>query len=378
MTTQYLNEPPPFDYWLEYLAVSERWEEAWIQTYDIAIIDWQIELCWRLLREARRLAISPSQQAQIRYHEGRLHAQTGEWQRAAACYEFSLVNAAADDQELRLSLLSEMGMLHRLRGEYKQALRIHRRQYTLAKNTADLWHQAEALDQIGLDYEAAGRLDSAQKNLEMALHLWQQIEADSGVASTYKHLGLVSWRQGNMAVAKKYLKQAHEMALANEQFYDLAQIEGNLGNLAYERDELDIAEAHYATALLLFDELDVVFDKIGLLNNLAGLAVGRDQYEQAGTLYAESLALSQALGHRQGELDALLNLSVVALRTAAVGQSSRSSRASFISSPLPGKSFRYLGCAPTAVALYFSLWIATLVRLDSRPFGHNMHQIIGG
>ncbi|RMG94870.1 MAG: hypothetical protein D6706_13055 [Chloroflexi bacterium] len=314
MKPQNLNEPSPFEYWVAYLAIADQWEEAWTETYDAAISNWELDICWRLLREARRLAIHPSQQALVRFREGMLHAQSGDWQHASVCYESALASAVAENDELQLPLLGEMGMLYRLQGDFRKALDLHRRQYKLAMASGDLWYQAEALDQIGLDYEAAGQLKNAQLNLELALQLWQALEAKSSIASTFNHLGMVTWQQGDLEAAEFYLTQAHEMAITTEHSYSQAQIEGNLGNLAYERAQWDVAEAHYAQALSRFDELGVVFDKIGIINNLAGIAVARHEYDQARMLYKESLALAQTLGHRQGELDALLNLSVVALR----------------------------------------------------------------
>jgi tetratricopeptide (TPR) repeat protein len=308
------HEPDELTYWLECLNINEQWEEAWADTYDWTVSNWQLDVCWRLLRVVRRLAHLPAQQALVRYRGGRLYAQTGEWQRAAASYEVALANVAADGNELQLSLLSEMGMLSRLRGAHQEAEAYHQRQYELAKTIGDVWHQAEALEQIGLDYEAAGRLADAQQNLQLALQLWSQLDINSGLASAHKHLGLVTWRQGKLAAAEQHLLRARDLALTAERLYDLAQIEGNLGNLAFERAQLDTAEAHYITALKYFDELGVVFDKIGILNNLAGVALAREQDEQTRTWYSESLALSQMLGHRPGELDALLNLSVAALQ----------------------------------------------------------------
>jgi len=100
-------KPDELTYWLEWLHIDESWEEAWADTYDWAISNWQLDICWRLLREARRLAYSPMQKALVRYREGLFYTQTGEWQRAADCYEAALRDAPSDDFELQLSLLGE-------------------------------------------------------------------------------------------------------------------------------------------------------------------------------------------------------------------------------------------------------------------------------
>lgn len=308
-----LLEPDRFDFWLEYLALQPDLTQ-WEETFDDARVNWQLALCWRLLREARQRAATSLQKATVWHSEGLLQAQSGDWSRAETCYRAALSSTPADDVERRLLLLGELGMLHRLQGDTQAALEIHQQQLDLAEKHEQLGFQADALDQLGLDCESMGDWVNAQKHLQRALALQQSLGNTEGVAVSQKHLGLVAWRRGKLAEARAYLEQALAAFEWSEQHYDVAQTEGNLGNVCYEQGDLEQAEHHYLRALSIFDELGAVFDKVGLLNNLGGLAFARQDFEKAAQFYQESLASARDLGDRREERNLLINLGILNLR----------------------------------------------------------------
>jgi len=308
-----LAQPSYFDFWLEYLHLQPDLVQ-WAETFDVARVNWQLDLCWRLLREARRWAETPSQRGTVRHYEGMFHAQGGDWARAEQCYRTALEEIPPTDVETRLALLGELGMLERIRGNGRAALEIHHQQLSLADSYGVAEWQAEALDQLGMDYELLNDWSLAQRALQRALSLYQELEDIEETAGCSNRLGLVAFRQGRLEEAATHLKRARSLFDQLERPYELAQVEGNLGNLAYARGEWMRAEQHYHAALTLFDALGVVFDQIGILNNLGSLALAREDWEQAYGFYKESLALARDLGDRREERDVLINLGVASLR----------------------------------------------------------------
>ncbi len=290
-------QPEPFDFWLEYLALQPDLA-SWEETFDRARVNWRIDLCWRLLREARRRAAMPLQLAILWHSEGLLQAQSGDWPGAETCYRKALDALPSVEVERRLLLLGDVGMLHRLRGDTQATLEVHRQQLELAQAQGQVWLQADALGQLGLDCETNGDWANAREYLERALTLHQNLSHADGVAVSHKHLGLVLWRQGELVEAQAYLEQSLAAFERSGQRYDMAQTEGNLGNLCYERDDLEGAERHYRRTLSIVEELGVISDKIGLLNNLGALALARQDYDQTARFYHESLALTRELGDR--------------------------------------------------------------------------------
>lgn len=307
------GQPGNFDFWLEYLC--QQGDLAlWAESFEQALDDWQPELCRRLLQEARRRAGDPGQQALVHYQEGVFHTRFGDWERALRCYESALADIGPAETTMRGHLLGELGMLYRLHGRGRAALKLHQEQLRLGEQEQLPRLVAEAHDQLGLDYEALQEWRKAREHLQQALQQWQALGEDASTAVTQKNLGLVALGQQELGEAEELLKQALAALDPVENPYDVAQIKGNLGVLFQTRGDLAQAEAYYQEALVILDDIGMVFDQIGVLNNLGGLAIGREEWDQATAYFEESLALARELGNQTGARDALINLAVASLR----------------------------------------------------------------
>lgn len=313
MTDARRTEPSAFDFWLEYLHLQPDLTQ-WATTFDEARINWHLDLCWQLLREARRRATTAEERALVYFYEGLLRVHAGDWEQAATCYETAQAGLPKTAVGLRFSLLGERGMLARLQGDVKTALAFHQEQYALAKTYANRAWQAEAKDQQAMDYEVLHKWQAAQQALQQALTLYEQGEDIEGLAGCHNRLGLIALRRRHLPAAAKHLQRAKVLFTQLDRPFDLAQVEGNLGNLAYVNEAWEEAEAHYRRALACFTALNVVFDKIGVLNNLGSIALAREDEDQAQRFYEEGLALARELGGQREVCDLLINLGVINLR----------------------------------------------------------------
>lgn len=313
MTDAAPAEPSTFDFWLEYLHLQPDLAQ-WATTFDRARINWRLDLCWQLLREARRQATTPTERAQVHFYEGLLHVHAGDWERAASCYQTAQAELPETAVDLRFSLLGERGMLARLQGDAETALAFHQEQHALAQAHDDLAGQAEAWDQQAMDYETLHQWRAAEQALQRALALYEQLEDSEGLAGCHNRLGLLALRREKMTAATEHLQRAQALFTQLNRPFELAQVEGNLGNLAYVSGAWETADTHYRQALARFTALGVVFDKIGILNNLGSIALAREAPDQARRFYQEGLALARELGDRHEIRDLLINLGVVNLR----------------------------------------------------------------
>lgn len=107
--------PASFDYWVEYLAHQPNLS-AWEATFEQALVDWQLELCIRLLREARQWATTVEKKAVVRFWDGRLAAQNGDLVRAETRYKAAL-DGLPSDHDTVPAIQSDLGMIYRLTGD---------------------------------------------------------------------------------------------------------------------------------------------------------------------------------------------------------------------------------------------------------------------
>ena len=107
-----------------------------------------------------------------------------------------------------LFALNQMGHIHKLRGELKEAEDCYRRVLQLGSDVSDEASQAVALGNLGLIYETRGELDKAEDVFLKSLEINKELGRLEGMASDYGNLGIVYEQRGDIGKAKEYWEKA--------------------------------------------------------------------------------------------------------------------------------------------------------------------------
>jgi tetratricopeptide (TPR) repeat protein len=299
--------------WLFLAVANETSIALWFDTFDDTRVSWRLAQARRLLRGVKQLTLSASDRARVYHCEGMLEAQLGDWNRATERLT-QAIDLLEGSQEVEdgVLILNDLGMVLRLQGNAEGARAAHEQALALAQAVENPYLTAESLSHVGLDLEHQGLADRAVGYFERALNAYEALGERQLMAFVLNHLGEALWRTGQLGEARRTLTAALDLlASASDDSYLRAQVEGNLGNVAYEEGDLDAAASRWQSALTSMDQLGVVFDKIGLLNNLGGLAYARADYGTALGFFQESLELAQELGDERGTQEALRNIALV-------------------------------------------------------------------
>lgn len=299
--------------WLVLAAASETSLALWFDLFEDARVSWRLAQARRLLREVKQLALSAADRARVYHNEGMLEAQLGDWDRATDRLTRAL-HLLADSQEVEdgILILNDLGMILRLQGNAEEARAAHEQALALAQAVGNPYLAAESLSHVGLDLEHQGLAAQAVDHFEQARSAYEALGDHQALAFMLNHLGEALWRTGRLTEARRALTGALDLlASTADDPYLHAQVEGNLGNVAYEEGDLDAAASRWQSALISMDGLGVVFDKIGLLNNLGGLAYARADYGGALDFFQESLELAHELGDERGLQEALHNIALM-------------------------------------------------------------------
>ncbi len=292
--------------------------DRWRVFFDQTRTAWQLDQAQKLLRLTKRASFSNRDLALVRYSEGLLYAQLGEWDRSIKCFMHG-VDLLEDSEyvEEGIWILNDLGMVLRLQGNHQGAEAAHRQALSLAEEIDQPHLIVEVLEHLGLDLEHRENVVEAIDYFRQALAQRETLGDEGELLHILNHLGRAFWLQGDLSAAQDTFQRALTILRATDSpnLYLAAQIQANLGNIFYEQDNLFEAEDCWQAALDIFNTLGVVYDKIGLLNNLGGLAFNRGDYATAKSYYQHSLALARDLGDWRGIVEALTNLGVTLTQT---------------------------------------------------------------
>lgn len=144
--------------------------------------------------------------------------------------------------------------------------------------------------------------DAAAKDYYNALRLYEKINSQPNIITTYNRLGMLNHALENFPKAIKYYDMALERALKAKSERDLVVLYLNMGNLYQKIDSLDRALDYYDKNLELLKKTNNVPDMARNLLNRGNVFLKQEKYAQAFENYKQSLAICQKYGIDFGKM----------------------------------------------------------------------------
>ncbi|MET0133270.1 MAG: tetratricopeptide repeat protein [Kibdelosporangium sp.] len=196
-------------------------------------------------------------------------------------------------------------------GHYTDALAIHTFALRAARGVGDRSGEAHALTDLGLVHRLLGQYDAAVEHLEQALDLHRRTADREGEARALSNLGIVEDRLGRPASAGSRLEQALAGYRQIGNKHGTAAVLTNLGGLCNGLGQYSRAAGHLTDALGLFRELGDLGGEASALCNLGETETELGQYADAAEHIEEALAHFRNMNHSYGQAIALTNLGSV-------------------------------------------------------------------
>ena len=207
--------------------------------------------------------------------------------------------ASADDLRVEAQTVNNLGEVHYLLGELKEALDSFSRALDLWTQSGDRRGQALAHLNLGYTHSDSGNLQKASDHFGQALAFWRAVEDQRGEALSQTAMGAINSFIGQRQLALN----AYEQALRIFRTYGDQQSESvalnSIGQVFEDLNELPTALDHYKLALDLnqkngnrdFEAVTQYY--VGRVYRLMG------ENEQALSYYNRSLRLSRRLGKKR-------------------------------------------------------------------------------
>ena len=252
------------------------------------------------LGAVERAAASAGGSQELRFDidalEGQIRLRLGEAGQAESKLNALVVAAdAAGDHYHQALALNDLGMGRRVRNRWDEALSRFERVLALT-DIQDLTIYAAALNNAGICYARLGQFDRALATQKRAVEVFERRGKRAEYELALGTLGNTYVMQGDPRSALPYLRKAFEIANGSNIHADAVVWAGNLASAYSGLREWDAAESFNRRAVDLNAGQQGGAPGFTTLN-AAEIAAGRGQFEEANRLFAATIAASEGEPH---------------------------------------------------------------------------------
>ncbi len=215
---------------------------------------------------------------------------------AATSLSGRALEAVGEDSHEKATLLGNLGLVYRIRGDLDEAEAMHRKALEIHKELGWLEGMANQYGSLGLIYCTGGDLDKAQEMHRKALEIYEKLGHREAMAIQYGNLGSVYRIRGDLEKAEEMHRMALEIAEQAGRIEAMANQYGNLGLIYQDRGDLGEAEAMLGKALEIYEQLGHLESMAGAYGNLGLIYSARGDLDQAEAMHRKALEINEELG----------------------------------------------------------------------------------
>jgi two-component sensor histidine kinase len=178
---------------------------------------------------------------------------------------------------LHSTLLMNMGVINKLRGDNTEALNYYQQSLELRKKIGSEIGIAVGYVNIGNLYSTAGNDEKALEYLLKAEAIYNEQENVFGQGSVLNNIALIYQRKNDLTQAKAYFERSLEKYKSIDNVKQVALLYTNLGQLYRNENNFDEALDYFALSLIMKKEIG---DKLGIGQNYQYMA---DAYFHSGS-----------------------------------------------------------------------------------------------
>ncbi|MGH3797845.1 MAG: tetratricopeptide repeat protein [Pseudonocardiaceae bacterium] len=180
-----------------------------------------------------------------------------------------------------------------------------------ARESGDLWGQAQALQQLSVACWRAGDSQEALDLGQQSQQLWRNLGDRHGEADARSALGLAAKRLGRFTEARIHYDRAIDLYLEINDQRGRANVLDNLGDLDERLGFLQSALEHHNAALSILRNVNDRQAQLYVLNNIGSVRQKLGQFDDAIVLHQRALTISEKIEYPHGEAFSLNYLGIV-------------------------------------------------------------------
>ncbi len=282
------------------------------QAEDTIKLNWLVELS-KLNREIapdkglkygqQALALSKrlkneEQKALAHYFIGQSYHHSDQYAKAMDYYGIAV--AAFDALQMKQYLgycYAQMSAVHRLRGEYDEALSTIKKASEINQERNDLVALGYNLDNTGSLFNDLGHLDTAAYYFEQSLEIRKELKDTLALTESIVSMALVQMGHGNYDKALEYSYEALAYATQFKDTLNIGQSTYLIGTVKYYNFQFEEAINDLETALLMFEAINEKFMITSAFIAIAGCHAELENFEDAISNLEKSLQIAEEFNY---------------------------------------------------------------------------------
>jgi CHAT domain-containing protein/Tfp pilus assembly protein PilF len=220
----------------------------------------------------------------------------GKLEMAAMYYDQSFeAYRKAGNQPRMVNARISSAMIHKLNGQYTEALNDLQEAYKISEEAKDTRGMGDALTQLAHVYAQLGDFDTAVEMCTTALPVFEEAQDNWGIAGVYNNLGIILQDAGRIDRAADFYENALEIYDTLNEQQDVLIVLINLGTIEFDRKNFHQAKEHHSRGLEISRNINARSEEMICLLNLANDQNRLGKLDDALSNYDTALQLAETL-----------------------------------------------------------------------------------
>lgn len=265
-----------------------------------------IETCARAQQLADAIG-DGALQARVHFQLGTVYSRRGLFRRSVAESEqaLALERRYGNSPHALAGALNSMGVEYAAVGRLTEAAAVYEEGLAITRQVADTSTGGYLISNLAALRAYTGRLDQAVELMTLSLASARALGDTASMVYAHNSLAQYYLKAGNLAAAREHVERSIALEGRSPAIYQVIALT-NLGLISMAEGRPDSADASFARAIVPAVNGGFAFERLRILTAQARLAIDRDDRAAARRLVATAKTVADSLGAPDAELDVLV------------------------------------------------------------------------
>ena len=246
---------------------------------------------------------------------GLAHKAKSQYEEAISYYEKSLLlSKEIVDKKIEGKAYSNMSIVYSMQRKFDKSIKYSKKAIAIHKETNYTRGIIGGYNDLGATYYSMGDYDRSIENFDLATVYLEEEDDQQMKAMIKGNIGIIYQVKGDLAHAIEYIRESVSIYEAMGDRDRMAGGLSNIGVIYKKMEENDKALDYFKKALELYKEFNNQIGMMDLYNNIAVVHSTKGEFKKAKEFYRKSKEIAEKLDDPNGISNSLHNIGLLHMR----------------------------------------------------------------